>query len=122
MEITLQRFAVATAKSSPIRFLARHVRARKHCSAYQCAQRARAAGRKPQNKTHTFSIGKRLGFHKLFFVPVVVHVLDVVVILEHVDELLHVLDVAGVGQLDVVLGDHLHLCGGEITTFRAGML
>ena len=37
-----------------------------------------------------------------------VHVLDVVVILEHVDELLHVLDIGLVGQSDVVLGNHLH--------------
>ena len=34
-----------------------------------------------------------------------VHVLDVVVILEHVDQLLHVLDIGLVGQSDVVLGD-----------------
>ena len=34
-----------------------------------------------------------------------VNVLDVVVILEHVDELLHVLDIGLVGQSDVVLGD-----------------
>lgn len=45
-----------------------------------------------------------------------VHVLHVVVVLEHVDELLHVLDVPGVGELDVVLGDHLHL-GGKIVRF-----
>ena len=47
-----------------------------------------------------------------------VNVLNVVVVLEHVDELLHVLDVAGVGQLDIVLGDHLHLCRSEIATFE----
>ena len=52
----------------------------------------------------------------LLLVPVVVHVLHVVVVLEHVDELLHVLDVPGVGELDVVLGDHLHL-GGKIVRF-----
>ena len=38
-----------------------------------------------------------------------VHVLDVVVILEHVDEFLHVLDIGLVGQSDVVLGNHLHV-------------
>ena len=49
-----------------------------------------------------------------------VHVLDVVVILEHVDELLHVLDIGLVGQSDVVLGNHLHVMGRIIqktTTF-----
>ena len=45
----------------------------------------------------------------LVLLPVVVHVLDVIVILEHVDELLHVLDISFVGQGDVVLGDHLPL-------------
>lgn len=36
-----------------------------------------------------------------------VNILEIVVVLEHVDELLHVLDVPGVGELDVALGDHL---------------
>ena len=43
-----------------------------------------------------------------------VHVLDVVVILEHVDELLHVLDIGLVGQSDVVLGNHLHTMARSI--------
>ena len=38
-----------------------------------------------------------------------VHVLHIVVVLQGVDELLHVLDVLFVGELDVVLGDHLHV-------------
>ena len=36
-----------------------------------------------------------------------VHVLHVVVVLQGIDELFHVLDVPGIGELDVVLGDHL---------------
>jgi len=42
-----QSFAAAAAKSSQIGFSARHVRAEKLFSACQCAQRARATGRKP---------------------------------------------------------------------------
>ena len=42
-------------------------------------------------------------------VPVVPDILDVVVILQHVQELCHVLDVVFVLQLLVVLRDHLHL-------------
>ena len=42
-------------------------------------------------------------------------VLDIVVVLEHVEHLLHVLDVVLVGQLDVaVLGQHLDLCGEKL--------
>ena len=41
------------------------------------------------------------------------HVLHVVRILQHVDELLHVLHVALVGESDVVLGDHLDFCADE---------
>ena len=42
-----------------------------------------------------------------------IHVLHVVVIFQEVDELFHVLDIGGVGQGNIVLGDHLHLGGGE---------
>ena len=42
-----------------------------------------------------------------------VHVLDVVVIFHQVDHLGHVLDVVLVGELDVVLGNHLDAGGGE---------
>ena len=45
-----------------------------------------------------------------------VHVLHVVVIFQEVDELFHVLDIGGVSQGDVVLGDHLHL-GGKSSVF-----
>ena len=45
---------------------------------------------------------------ELLLIPVVVDVLNVVVILQQIDELLHVLDVGLIGQGDVVLGDHLH--------------
>ena len=41
-------------------------------------------------------------------IPVVVDVLHVVVFLQQVDELLHVLDVGLIGELDIVLGHHLH--------------
>ncbi len=40
--------------------------------------------------------------------PVVIDVLHVVVLFQQVDELLHVLDVALIGELHIVLGDHLH--------------
>ena len=46
---------------------------------------------------------------KLLLIPIVPDVLYVVVVLQHVDELLHVLDVLFVGELDIVLGDHLHV-------------
>ena len=51
-----------------------------------------------------------------------VNVLDVVVILEHIDELLHVLDVLLIGEADVVLGDHLHTGGqdGVALPFQSG--
>ena len=35
-----------------------------------------------------------------------VHILDIIIVLEHIDELLHVLDVGLIGQGDIVLGDH----------------
>ena len=44
---------------------------------------------------------------QLFLLPVVPDVLHVVRILQHVDELLHVLHIALGGQGDVVLGNHL---------------
>ena len=40
-------------------------------------------------------------------------VLDVVVVLQHVDELGHVLQVALAAEVDVVLGHHLHLGADE---------
>ena len=47
------------------------------------------------------------GFMELvFLLPVMPNVLDVVVVLQHVDELLHVLQVALTGQSDVILGHH----------------
>ena len=69
---------------------------------------------------HTFSLSRKkeievfcnlnlfLLNYGLFLLPVVVDVLDVVIVLEHVDELLHVLDVGLIGQGDIVLGNHLH--------------
>ena len=56
-------------------------------------------------------VGRRSVF--LLLVPVVVDVLHVVVVLHHVDELFHVLDVPLVGEGNIVLGHHLHLGGGE---------
>ena len=50
-----------------------------------------------------FSVGKV----KLLLLPVVPDVLHVVVVLHEVDHLGHVLDVVLIGELDVVLGDHL---------------
>ena len=42
-------------------------------------------------------------------------VLDIVVILKHVEHLLHVLDIVLIGQLDIaVLGDHFDLCGKKL--------
>ena len=47
--------------------------------------------------------------------PVVPHVLDVFVVLEHVEHLLHVLDIVLIGELDVaVLRQHLDLYKEEI--------
>lgn len=40
-------------------------------------------------------------------------VLHIVVVLQHVDELLHVFHIALAGELDVILGDHLHLGADE---------
>ena len=51
---------------------------------------------------------------KLFLLPVVPDVLDIVVILQHVDELGHVFNVALVRQGDVVLWNHLDLSAGEL--------
>ncbi|MBR3753030.1 MAG: hypothetical protein IKK50_07870 [Ruminiclostridium sp.] len=57
-----QSFAAMAAKGSSICFPARHVRAGKHFSACQCAQRARAAGCKIKRwKRLAFFIG---GKHK----------------------------------------------------------
>ena len=42
-------------------------------------------------------------------------VLDIVIILEHIQHLLHVLDVVLIGELDIaILGQHLHLSGKEL--------
>ena len=47
-----------------------------------------------------------------------VDVLNVVIILEHVDHLGHVLDIILIGELDVaVLGDHLSLSGEELVNY-----
>ena len=40
----------------------------------------------------------------LFVLPVMPDVLDIVVVLQHIDELLHILQVALIGEGDVVLG------------------
>ena len=45
--------------------------------------------------------------------PVVPDVLHVIVVLQHVDELGHVLQVALAAEVDVVLGHHLHLGADE---------
>ena len=57
-------------------------------------------------------------FINLFLFPVVVDVLNVVVILEHIDHLGHVLDIVLVGELDVaILGNHLGLSGEELVNY-----
>ena len=45
------------------------------------------------------------------------YVLHVVVVLQHVDELGHVLQVALAAEIDVVLGHHLHLGADEGVSF-----
>ena len=45
--------------------------------------------------------------------PVVPDVLNVVVVLQHVDELGHVLDITLIGQGDVVLRNHLDFGAGK---------
>ena len=40
----------------------------------------------------------------LFVLPVMPDVLDIVIVLQHIDELLHILQVALIGEGDVVLG------------------
>ena len=47
------------------------------------------------------------GIMQLFLLPVVPDVLHVVAVLQHVDELVHVLHVALVGERDVILRHHL---------------
>ena len=57
---------------------------------------------------------------KLFLIPVVPDVLDVVVIFHGIDELFHLLDLVFAIQPLVVLGNHLDLSGDESILAQVG--
>ena len=62
-----------------------------------------------------------LFFLTLLLFPVVPHVLDVVIILEHVEHFLHVLDIVLVVELYVaVLRQHFDLSRQELVSGRVG--
>ena len=48
-----------------------------------------------------------------FLLPVMVDVLDIVIVLQRVNELLHIFNVPCVSELHIVLGYHFHLGGGK---------
>ena len=56
-----------------------------------------------------FCVWKRMRFTGRSLFPVVPHVLDIFVVLKHVEHLLEILNVALIGELDGVLRHHLQM-------------
>ena len=55
----------------------------------------------------------RCGATVSVILPVMPDVLDIVIVLQHINELLHILQVALIGEGDVVLGHHGNVGGKE---------